>query len=451
MRLSRLVGAMGIALGLGACEVHMGSQPTASPTAPVPPPPPHAIGVPPPPPRSAVVRLPGRIVHPPPAVNAGAAHLNVQALKLTFQPARKCGPRESTPGHWIHIDCNQYTALKLAKAFSPRKVHLLLAGLLRLDTPVQGQLPDAVDHRNDGTEGPIKDQGQVGSCTAVSLSSAMDNAIRRQNKPDVVSPLHLWAHYGYPDMQTAGDDNLNRSIVAWDSWPYDERVACELDRIPPDPTTGAPDCGPYLPPVTAGGAIGDAQLQAKIRSSDSTGRWRASEFDEIPNDPDAIASVLATGADVWVSINIGSSWMNPNGDAIADWTPDQVEGGHATLLAGYRHTNGQRQFLVHNSWGSDWGAGGYAWISENALKRFYKNAYKVVVLDSASAPPPPSDPNALTDDDCGEGQLVDSVTGRCAEMCPDDSRPANAQCASVATKLPAASPPKPLKLQIQHR
>jgi hypothetical protein len=391
-------------------------------------------------------------VHPPALANPGAVHLNVQALRTSLPTSPKCGPHESTPGHWIHIDCPQHTPLKSAKAYSPRKIHLLLAGLLKLDTPVQSQLPDSVDHRLDGTEGPVKDQGQVGSCTAMSLSSAMDNAIRRQNKPDVTSALHLWSHYGYPDIQTAGDDNLNKSIVAWDAWPYDERIACEIDRLPPDPQTGAPDCGPYLPPVPAGGATADPQLQAKLKSSDSTGRWRLSEFDEVPNDPNVIAAVLATGADVWVSIHVGSTWMSLSGDTVADWTPDQVEGSHATLLAGYRHKNGKRQFLVHNSWGTDWGDAGYAWISENALRQFYRTGYKVVVIDSSTSPPPPTDPNALTDDDCGEGELVDSVTGRCAPMCPDDSRPANGQCnGGAAAKPPASSPAKPLKLQIQRR
>jgi hypothetical protein len=132
-------------------------------------------------------------------------------------------------------------------------------------------------------------------------------------------------------------------------------------------------------------------------------------------------------------MNIGSTWMNPNGDTIGDWTSAQIEGGHAILFAGYRHKNGQRQFLVHNSWGKDWGDGGYAWISENALKQFIKHAYKVVVTDTAAPPAPPATPAAggLTDDDCGVTQLVDSVTGQCAEMCPDDSRPAAGACGGV--------------------
>jgi hypothetical protein len=385
-----------------------------------------------------VLHLPNRIVHPAPSVNATTARLNVPALRLKLRLDRKCGPREipAGSGHWVHLDCNPHVALTKSKPFSGRKLRLLIAGSLKLDSAVgkpgttkvsASVLPPAVDHRQDGTEGPVKDQGQVGSCTAFSLSSAMDNAIRRQNKPDTVSSLHLWSHYGFPQMQRAGDGNINKPIAVWESWPYDERVACELD------TGGDDDCGPYTPAVTPGSAPNDAALQAKIRDQDGKGRWRVTEYDEIPSDPDTIAALLSTGVDVWFSMNIGSTWMTLKGDTIQDWTDAQVEGGHAILLSGYRHQGNQRQFLVHNSWGKDWGDGGFAYISEAMLTKYIKHAYSVVLSDGTQ-PPPPSDPAGLTDDDCGQDELVDSVTGQCATMCPDDSRPANGQCAVSAIR-----------------
>lgn len=81
------------------------------------------------------------------------------------------------------------------------------------------------------------------------------------------------------------------------------------------------------------------------------------------------------------------------------------------------------------------------------VKGFIKTAYKVVVASATTPPPPPNDPNALTDDDCSATQLVDSVTGQCAQMCPDDSRPANGQCngAGAAKAKPPAPPANPGK------
>jgi Papain family cysteine protease len=377
----------------------------------------------------------------------------VQTLRVRLRIGRKCGAREVPPGsgHFIHLDCNLHSAVTTAKPYSPRKVKLLLRGSLKLDAlvgrvPSPGQpspppqatqaiLPDAVDHRADGTEGPIGDQGQVGSCTAFSLASAMDNAIRRQNKPDVMSPMHIWSHYGSPVMRSAGDDNMGKVIAAWESWPYDERVACEIDQ------SGEGDCGPFLPPIVAGAAKADPIVQAKIRESDGKGHWKVTEYDEIPGDPDTLAAILASGADVWFSMNIGNTWLEPHGDTVADWSDAQIDGGHAVLLSGYRHKNGQRQFLVHNSWGKDWADQGFGYVSEPMVKQFIKHAYKVVVADAGQPPPVPTDPNALTDDDCGETQLVDSVTGQCATMCPDDSRPANGTCEGAAAKRAAPRAP----------
>ncbi len=332
------------------------------------------------------------------------------------------------------------------------KITLMQKGTLRLISPVSGQLPDAVDHRNDGTEGPIKDQGQVGSCTSFSLSSAMDNGIRRQNKGDTMSSMHIWSHYGYPAMQSAANATLDHAIAPWATWPYDERIACELDQ------SGEPgDCGPYNPPVTQGAGPSDPKVQASEHAADAAGVWKVTEFDTSPTDTNSIATLLAAGEDVWFSMDIGNSWMNPNGDTIADWDNNSIDGGHAVLFSGYRHVNGQRQFLVHNSWGNEWGNNGYAYISEAMVSQFTKTAYKVVVASTAAPPPAPptpaggscmSNPEALTDADCSATQLVDAVTCQCAQMCPDDSRPANGVCdgGTGGKQKPGpakAEPPKP--------
>jgi hypothetical protein len=378
--------------------------------------------------------------------NSGQLDLKLLEMKIKQQPARQCGPRETSPGHWVHIDCGRYRLpMRVVKVDMHKKLQLMLAGKLHIDSPVRGALPDSVDHRKDGTEGPIKDQGQVGSCTAFSLSSAMDNAILRQNQSVATSSLHIWSHYGTPDMQAAGDGTVGKPIATWGQWVYDERTACEID------TTG--DCGPYSgnPAVPGENPGQDQGLQAKIHQADGEGAWVVSEYDQIGSDPDSIATLLATGSDVWFAMQVGNSWFQPNGDTIPDWGPADVAGGHAVLFAGYRHVNGQRQFLVHNSWGTSWGDHGFAYISEAMINQFLEGAYKVVVQAKGTPPAPvphfgplkpnppqpgPPNPNPpdpapscqLTDDDCGETQLVDSVTCQCAQMCPDDSRPANGVC-----------------------
>jgi hypothetical protein len=69
---------------------------------------------------------------------------NADALDFSLIAQVAMTAPQSTPGHWIHIDCNEYQPVSAAKPPSERKVKLMLPGGLKLDTPVSGALCDAV-------------------------------------------------------------------------------------------------------------------------------------------------------------------------------------------------------------------------------------------------------------------------------------------------------------------
>jgi hypothetical protein len=275
-----------------------------------------------------------------------------------------------------------------------------------------------VDHRTSNVEGPIKNQGYVGSCTAFSLSTTMDNAIRRLGKADVISPTHIWSHYGSPHMSLAGDANLNRGITSFETWPYSGKEACKLSTESDD------DCGGAYG-VRPNSAKSDPQIQANIQKAESNGLYKIATIEKLaalPANIDELKTVLASGSDIWIAVSIGSTWMGnsiKNG-VIPDWS--SVEGGHAIVMSGYRKMpDGSYQFLIHNSWGESWADHGYAWVSDKMINMFMRYAYKVTLDGGAK-------PTELTDDDCADDELVDSVTGQCAKMCADDSRPAGGKC-----------------------
>jgi hypothetical protein len=231
------------------------------------------------------------VVHVNPGVYASSDPINVAYVqKLSVRRPKGCGPREVTPGAWVRLDCHKYKPIvsahphwSAAKARVMKKtIRANLRYLSHLGTfgashpsgdrqsaapppapvkPDPAGYPELVDHRTSNLEGPIKDQGYVGSCTAFSLSSTMDNMIKKAGTGEVTSPTHIWAHYGYPGMEEAGDGNLNKMITTYAEWPYSGKEACELA------TDDEEDCGDYYD-VRPNTAKDDPKIQANLKKAD---------------------------------------------------------------------------------------------------------------------------------------------------------------------------------------
>ncbi|MFO0741629.1 MAG: C1 family peptidase [Labilithrix sp.] len=432
------------------CAVHVGSnQPQQQPgqvppgyQQPIPPPQayqqnqPYAYYAPNSPPPQ--VRPPAM----PPALSIRDV-MNVQHLQRVASSPRACNiPLEVSPGNFVHLDCFPYKRVSLAQVHAtPAKLKMMSAGnfkwnplaalgvqlpqqpgAVRADTP--STYPDMVDHRLNGQEGPIKDQGDVGACTSFALSSVFDNSLRRASQNITTSPEHLWSHYAVPTMEDAASSNLNKPITTHEALPYSGKEACQLMKDSTD------DCGAAYN-VRPNSAASDPALQAKLRTADASNGHKIIAFEELQVQPpniDEIVAVLASGADIWAAFNIdSSSFVNRRmtNFVIPDWV--FVDGGHALAISGYRKVNGQYQFLLHNSWGVSWGDQGYAWVSQAMVTRWLHLAYKVKtdVDPGGGTPVVPK-----TDEDCRGDQVIDSVTKLCAGACPDGQHPANGQCSN---------------------
>ena len=409
----------------------------------------------------------------PNAVAPGAASfqepINIaQIQSLVGRNPKACGFLEVAQGVWTRVDCHAYAPAQKAVAhLSPRKAlaisnhttqwkpHRMFAlqfqqamaqgfskgifqkaanGAAGPPVIVGDAPPAAVDHRQQGLEGPIKDQGPVGACTAFSLSTTLDNAAIRAGKmqPGVAgqasSANHVWAAYGFPQMGAAADANLGRSIAPMSVWGQSHSESCKIAN----PVIG--DCGSAVsPPVVAGTFRQDPALVAKSDRADAAGAYRIAAYEKLDTQPakiEQIVEILASGADLWIAMKIdGFAWSNSkmkNG-VIPDWNQDN--GGHAVTMAGYRDTPQGKQFLVHNNWGTSWGDGGYGWVSEAMVQKWMHFAYQVKLTDGVK-------PGDVTDNDCGSDQMVDVLKGVCSLICPDNSRPANGCAAPQPGQLP---------------
>ncbi len=306
--------------------------------------------------------------------------------------------------------------------------------------------PAAVDHRSDGTEGPIRSQGPVGACTGFSLAAAIDHAIATsKGKAGAVSIMELWGRYHYPQMQNAIDANKGQPLGVESAWPYDRKQACAWY------TGGDCDCGLNLG-VSCNQPVNAAQL-AKV---DATSIATLGNVTRLPDgNLDEIKAVLAKGQDVWFAMYVddrlsqvqGANAVVPDGDFRAS------REGHAMVLAGYKTQSNGTYYLLHNSWGTNWGDNGYAWIFENTLRTNLKYAY-VVDVSTPSAPAPsqpssqPANPNAPGQPTpplanagyCPAGTVPDSGMLVCLPPCPDGSPRHFNTCAASAPGAPSGCP-----------
>lgn len=322
-----------------------------------------------PPPRSAPLRP---LPPPSPGAALGAA---VQVVVKAAAEA-PCPPFGTPPEIAAQMDCSAMDRFEDAVAYVPRQV--------------AGPLPAHIDFRAHRLSGPVRDQAQVGACAGFAMTTVLDNFARRQGRWDDLSSLHVFSIYNLHY-----DDGFSRAlrarpITTEGVWPYDPAVACRFAGS----WTGQGCSRVYGVPHDS--ARQDGYLMARKADADRRGRWQIAGYEELstdPVDPEQIAMILASGEALWAAIAFyRPAWQaisRNRGSTLPYFPPHLQTMSHAVTLEGYRQTPRGRQFLLHNSWGADWGEGGYAWIDESMLRTHLNTAYRVMVLDASIPLPRP--------------------------------------------------------------
>jgi len=283
-----------------------------------------------------------------------------------------------------YVDCSVLRPISDATAYQP------------IPTPT-GMTSSGVDHRAQGIVGPVRDQGETGSCSANAIASLIDTfVLKRGLGAQQASALHIFAIYEHTALKGATDDNIGnlRKVAGVTSeavWPYDPIKACRVAL-----GSAVSGCDTAYG-VQAGSGYTDPTIVAERLRADGTPLYRVAGLEAIADTPERDAEImklLTAGEAVYLSVDMAINWSiaGPggfHGDVLPP--PQAYYGSHALLLQGYRTAPTGVQFLAQNSWGTNWGQNGFVWIPEDIFKSRVRAVYRIHVdmaSPSAKVPAP---------------------------------------------------------------
>jgi len=244
-------------------------------------------------------------------------------------------------------------------------------------------LPAVIDNRSD--QSPVKNQSSRGTCVSHAALACLEAF---EHIPDNLS--EQYTHYKFNEFLNRAhnrDQGLrttdsagflarsNGRICLESQWPYIPSQATINTQVsngtygPPTAATQNQQFG-----VSSYKIIGDNGLTGEsIRNT----RY--------------LEALVYQGYNIVIGTWV--SWRDSNNDGILEPRFDTNgnpirRGGHAMVIVGYNRT--QQYFILKNSWGSGWGQSGYAFLSYDYVRTYFKYGYVVKGVVPAEAENVPS-------------------------------------------------------------
>lgn len=223
---------------------------------------------------------------------------------------------------------------------------------------------------------PIYDQGDLGSCT----SNALVAAYCFNDRDFMGSRLFLY----YNERKIRGDEKEDSGAYLSDGIKSLEEEGVCPESEWPYKISKFKDCPPP-----------ECYIHAK--------RHRAEKATNIMDDLDHMKNALCVGFPFVVGITIFESFesleASRTGVVSMPKPNEKVLGGHAVVVVGY--DDSKRQWIMRNSWGTDWGDKGYFYLPYEYLmnQSWTSDLWNITQVTDDPIPDPPN-PNPTPSNCC---------------------------------------------------
>lgn len=196
--------------------------------------------------------------------------------------------------------------------------------------------PSSFDSRDkwEGCVGPIRDQGNCGSCWAFAATGTLaDRFCIQQGVHVLLSPQWLVSC----DYTTHGCNGGNMTNV----WGYMSQVGVPEDT-----------CDPYTSGLNNQNGVCDASCPL----------FYTAETASLYSGPSAMQAAIQQGGPIHTHFQVFQDFMSYS-SGIYTYTAGAFLGWHAVRVVGWGYQQGTSFWIVANSWSQQWGMDGFFWIA----------------------------------------------------------------------------------------
>jgi C1A family cysteine protease len=204
--------------------------------------------------------------------------------------------------------------------------------------------PNIVDLRSYCS--PIETQGSLGSCTGQAIAGAIELLNKRNGNYKDISRLFIY----YYERLILGTVNYDSGAYIRDGIKATNKYGASLESY-----------WPYNIKKFKQEPINEAKIDALNR--------KVTRYERVNNFNECI-DALTNGYPVIMGFKVYTSFMSANVAKTGNMPypntkRERLLGGHAVLLVGYNKT--KKVFIARNSWGTNWGDGGYFYMPFNVV------------------------------------------------------------------------------------